>query len=118
MDPNNFSKTTAAKENIQQIMKSTKLVKNDDLDQVFPIVQGVSVAVRLKSGKILKNQVMHAKGRPKNEMSFKEVCDKFTTLTRDTFPPEYKDNIIGTVKNLEEISDISKLTELLVHGRA
>jgi 2-methylcitrate dehydratase PrpD len=114
-DPNNFNRVSGDRRIIKDIMKRTKFVKDDDLDKIFPEVQGARVTVKLKGGKSLENRVMHAKGRPQNEMSLGDVCDKFATLTRDTISDTRRDQLIELVNTLEKASDISGLTGLLVH---
>ena len=85
------------------------------MDRAFPAVQGVKVTVKLRNGKAIEKEVTHAKGRPKNEMTFEEVCDKFKTLTKDSLDTQRTDRIIELIKELERVSEISELTKLLVN---
>jgi 2-methylcitrate dehydratase PrpD len=114
-NPNNFNKVSAERENFQEIMKKTTLYKDDAIDRAFPAVQGVKVSITLKDGKSLEKEVSHAKGRPKNEMTFEEVCDKFNILTKDFIDDKRRVRIVEWIKKLETVSNILELTKLLVN---
>lgn len=114
-DPNNFNKTSGGRDDIREIMKKIKLFKDDEIDRAFPAVQGVKVLVKLKNGKTLEKEVTHAKGRPKNEMTFEEVCVKFKTLTKDFIDEKKSEQVIELIKNLETVYNISELTKLLIN---
>jgi 2-methylcitrate dehydratase PrpD len=112
-NPDSFNKTSANRKNIQEIMRVTTLYRDDKIDRAFPAIQGVKVTVKPNSGQTMEAEVEHAKGRPKNPMSFEEVCDKFNTLTQDVVGREKRNQIIEMVKDLEKLSDISGMVKLL-----
>ena len=114
-DPNNFNKRSATRKEIQEILKKTKLFKDNEIDKTFPTLQGVKVMVRMKDGRKVDHEVVHAKGRPKNPMSFEEVCDKFHTLTQDQMDAKTREQVIERIKTLEKAPDLSELTKLLVN---
>jgi 2-methylcitrate dehydratase len=113
-DPNNFNKKSSTKKGIQEILKKTKLFKDNEIDKAFHALQGVKVMVRMKDGRKVDHEVVHAKGRPKNPMSFEEVCDKFHTLTQDQMDAKTREQVIERIKTLEKAPDLSELTKLLV----
>jgi 2-methylcitrate dehydratase PrpD len=113
-DPNNFNKEASTKKGVQEILRKTKLFKDDEIDKAFPALQGVKVRVRLKDGRKIDHEVVHAKGRPKNPMSFEEVCDKFQALTQDRMDSKTRGQVIERIKTLDVIPNISELTNLLV----
>jgi 2-methylcitrate dehydratase PrpD len=112
-NPDSFNKTSANRQNIQEMMKATTLYRDEKIDRVFPAIQGVKVTVKLKDGQTIEAEVEHAKGRPKNPMSFDEVCDKFNTLTQGMMDGSRRTQIIERVKDLEKLSDISGMVNLL-----
>lgn len=74
---------------------------------------GGRVTVRLKGGRELTREVLIAKGFPGNLMNEEEHRQKFDGLVLRVFSRERADEICGTIKSLEEVSDINTFTALL-----
>lgn len=73
------------------------------------------ITVTLKSGKILTGTADFAKGSPQFPMSFDDVCNKFRDcLGYADLPSKVAEEVITTVKAMEDLNDISRLTRLLL----
>jgi 2-methylcitrate dehydratase PrpD len=112
-NPKHFKKVSPDMKEFQEVMLKTKLYKDDALEALSPATEGAKVSVVLKDGRSLDAEVMHAKGNPKNPISFKETCEKFAAVTRDRLDVKKREHIIRMIEELESLPDITKLAKLL-----
>jgi 2-methylcitrate dehydratase PrpD len=72
------------------------------------------VEIVLKDGRRISGQADFGKGSPANPMSYEEVADKFQECAAfSRWPSDKTERVVGTVKRLEELSDVRELTALL-----
>ena len=70
--------------------------------------------IHLKNGQVLSGRAEFAKGHPANPMSFEEEADKFRGCAEFAKWPAVKaESVIEAVKNLEALTDVSKLSSAL-----
>jgi 2-methylcitrate dehydratase PrpD len=70
--------------------------------------------ITMKNGKVYSGRAEFAKGSPSNPMSYDEVADKFRGCAEFAkWPAAKAESIISSVKSLENVSDMSKLTPAL-----
>jgi translation initiation factor RLI1 len=68
----------------------------------------------MKDGKIISGKTEPAKGSPENPMTYEEVADKFRGNAEFAkWPSQKAESVIGLVKTLESVPDMSKLTAAL-----
>ncbi len=94
-------------------LKKITVVEGKSLSAMYPEAVPNRVTVKLSSGEVVSRQVDYHKGHPKNPMSDEEVEDKFRSLSRKYLSKNRAARILGTVWNLEEVKDISKVVSLL-----
>lgn len=113
-DPGKFDKKSAQVGTIEKLMKITTLFRDEDLEKVFPSITGAKVIVSLNDGNKFEKTIMYAKGSPHNEMTYEDVCEKFTLLAREIIKEREIGRVIELVNNLESVSNITEMVEPLV----
>jgi hypothetical protein len=68
----------------------------------------------MKNGKVISGRTEPAKGSPENPMTFEEVADKFRGNAEFLkWPSQKAETVIGLVKSLETVPDMSRFTASL-----
>lgn len=76
--------------------------------------KGAGIEVIMKDGRRLKEIVAYSKGLPENPMSAAEVEEKFHSLVDPILPAGRADEIVATVRDIENVKNINDLMQLLV----
>ena len=85
------------------------VAENAGLDKMTSLLK-----ITLKDGKTISGHAEFAKGSPSNPMSYEEEADKFRGCAEFAkWPTAKTESVIATVKSLETLSDVSKLTPAL-----
>jgi len=58
--------------------------------------------------------VTHAKGQPKNPLSDAELDTKFRDCAVRTLPTDRAEAVLGAIRKLETVPDVSAIAKLLV----
>jgi 2-methylcitrate dehydratase PrpD len=74
---------------------------------------GANVAVHLKDGRTLQRRQYAFRGHPQEPASFEDVEEKFLGLTDGLIPAETARRIVNTVRTLDQLSDVTALTQLV-----
>jgi 2-methylcitrate dehydratase PrpD len=75
------------------------------------------IDIKMKDGRTISGRTDFAKGSPAIPMSFDEVADKFRDCANYAkWPADKAKAIVSSVRGLEDVSDIRKLTALLVRA--
>jgi len=98
---------------IMELSKHIEVVYDTGLDQHFPQRYDSIVKVKTKSNQIFQERINFAKGTPENPMTAEEIQEKFKTLAMSSTSEERSNEIISTIKNLEDIAYVDVLTKLL-----
>jgi 2-methylcitrate dehydratase PrpD len=78
------------------------------------LVEQSFLKIYMKDGKIISGKTEPAKGSPDNPMTYEEVADKFRGNAEFAkWPSQKAESVIGLVKSLETVPDMSKLTAAL-----
>lgn len=85
----------------------------DELQKSRRGARGSIVEIRLKNGAKHAVRVDYAKGEPENPMSFREISDIFQMNARGYIPQKRIEEIVGTVRDLDKLGDISDLCNQL-----
>ncbi|MBI2224607.1 MAG: hypothetical protein HYU44_06550, partial [Betaproteobacteria bacterium] len=72
------------------------------------------VKLRTKSGRLLEEMVLDAKGSPGAPLSSNEVDDKFRSQVVDVLGAEGCENLMRVLRNIESLDDMAKLPAMLV----
>jgi 2-methylcitrate dehydratase PrpD len=76
--------------------------------------RGIEPALVLKAGKVHSAKVHFPKGHPQNQMTDEELESKFgfRAHSGEVISPRVIDQLINLLGNLEQVDDISKVTQL------
>jgi 2-methylcitrate dehydratase PrpD len=98
---------------VKKIMKKVDFYTHERLNQVFPKKWPAEVEIETTSGQIYREHIDFPKGDPENPLSWEEMIDKFRYLASSAYSDKRQDDIISTVRNLEELKSIRELMQLL-----
>ncbi|MFH1350086.1 MAG: hypothetical protein ABII26_04030, partial [Pseudomonadota bacterium] len=78
-------------------------------------ISPTSIEVRLKTGETYTARVQYPKGHPRNQMTPEEFESKFRSSALSAgegFSPRSIDQLIDSLRNLEQIDDVGQITRL------
>jgi len=76
------------------------------------------VEVRLKSGKVLREEGKFPRGHPRNPATWSDIVKKFDALTTDTLDEKSRREIAGMVEDFESLKDIDVLQRYIAKAVA
>ncbi len=104
---------------LQELLKKTRSFVHPDLQTVRPTEEDKTqrfpaiIKVKLKDGTELTERVDNAKGRWENPLSQEEVSEKYRLYAGMHLGEKQVESSLNFLNNLEEIKDISDLTDQL-----
>ena len=78
-------------------------------------ISPASIEVRVKTGEVYSAQVQYPKGHPLNQMTNEDFESKFRSCTYAALGDKFSniiDQLIDSLRNLEQINDITEITRL------
>jgi 2-methylcitrate dehydratase PrpD len=111
---NEYQDAVVQRADIQDMIKRVNFYVDPEAERAGLDKMTSLVKIHLKGGKILTGRAEFAKGSPANPMSYDETADKFRGCAEFAKWPSAKtEAVIATVKALETLPDVSKLTAAL-----
>jgi len=98
---------------ILNLVDKIEIVEDPQMSKQYPELWPTRITIQFKGGKKLVQEIPTAKGDPKNPVSLEEVIEKFCNLAKTVFDKERTNKIVDTIMNLEKISDMKKVGDLL-----
>ena len=111
-DPESFNEKKLKDKKILAMMRKVRLKVDHEIEEKG-WDRAARVTVALANKQRLSKLVIHFKGTPRNPMSQSEVEDKARKLTRAILSEPKLQRLVETVKNLENIKDVSSIGGLL-----
>lgn len=108
-----FSESRIADPAILELAKKVSTEVDPEIDQIYPKKWPGKVEMILKDKKRYTSYVDGPKGSPENPIGIDEVMVKFTELAKNVKKESEIARIVEAIKNLEKLSNIKNLTELL-----
>jgi 2-methylcitrate dehydratase PrpD len=71
------------------------------------------VTITLRQGESLSHRVSIPRGEPGNPMQEQELMTKFRSCSNQTFGPDRTESLLNLLDHVEDLEDVSQLTELL-----
>ena len=100
---------------IMEYSRKVEVIPDPELDKRGPEFRHAIIAeVRTKDGGTFSERVDTARGSDKRPLSADEVINKYTILAGRVLPQNRVNDLENMVLNLETVSDVGKLAELLV----
>jgi 2-methylcitrate dehydratase PrpD len=113
-----FTDAKLRNEEILDLAARVKLVLNPDLDQGPMDVKPQVVEIVTRDGKVFSERVEYPKGNPQNPVTAEELVASFRGMATYAAKPLSAgkvDDAVSLVFRLEEVPDVSILTNLLTH---
>ena len=98
---------------IKNLMNKVHCIRDPELNVQFPRMWPAKVEVVTIDGKRYQHQLDHPKGDPENPLSWYELIFKFKALASAVFSADQCDDIIGMVRKLDKLDDVSDIMRRL-----
>lgn len=101
---------------ILEMSDRVELVVDEDVEARQPGAFSARVRIKTTSGKEHETFVEHPKGDPENPFSEEELRSKFDALTVPAIGKERSSRIAACIEDLEKVSDVNNLLEIINTG--
>jgi 2-methylcitrate dehydratase PrpD len=108
-----FKKETFTDPEILRVASLVSAEVDPEAEKVYPKYYPATMEATLKDGRVITSHVDYPKGDPENPVSFDEIEVKFNQLTERYIDAGRRKQFIETVKNLEHVTDISKIADII-----
>jgi len=111
--PLQFSEAKIMDPTIRAQLNKVEVVADPEIEAAFPALQKVKVKITTTDGREFDKQVDYPKGDPRNPLSDAEVEEKFDSLAEPVLSAGRCKQVKDAVWNLDGISSITQLMEML-----
>ena len=109
-----FTDAVVQRPDVQEMIRRVNYYVDSEADRAGYAKMTSILSIHMKDGRMLSGRAEFAKGSPANPMSYEEVADKFRGCAEFAhWPREKAESVIATVKSLESVADVSRLTKFL-----
>jgi 2-methylcitrate dehydratase PrpD len=109
-----FTDTVVNRPDVQEMIRRVHFSVSPEAEAAGYDKMTSVLKIQMKSGQVINGRADFAKGSPADPMSFQEVADKFMNCAESAkWPTAKSKQIIGLVRNLEQVRDVQELTALL-----
>ncbi len=112
--PHEYTEAALADPQVRDIAAKVRLREEAELDKLFE--EGhmpARVKMWTKSGRLLEEMVLDAKGSRGTPFSSNEVDDKFRSLVADVVGTERCENLVRVLRGIERLDDMARLPAML-----
>lgn len=111
---NEFTDAVVMRSDVQDLLKRVTFYVDPEAEKAGLNKMTSILRIHLKGGKVISGRAEFAKGHPSNPMSYDEAADKFRGCASFAkWPAAKTDSVIQTVKNLDDLPDMTTLTRSL-----
>ncbi|MBC7220944.1 MmgE/PrpD family protein [Candidatus Bipolaricaulota bacterium] len=114
--PSDFTDEALRDPLVGELLPKIKVVKNPEIDALFPKVKRAIVTIVLADGRRLRRVEDHAKGEPERPLSPAELLAKFRANAGTALPERRREELIEATLELEKVGNIRDYVRLLVRG--
>jgi 2-methylcitrate dehydratase len=111
--PAQFTDKKIADARIRAQLPKVTVVADPQIEKVFPALQRVVVEISTADGRRYVKQLDYPKGDPRNPLTDGEIEAKFRALAAPVLSAPRQQRVIDAVWNLENLSTITELMEVL-----
>ena len=113
-DQTDFTDAVVNRHDVQEMISRVRFYTDPEAEKAGYDKMTTILKITLKDGRVISGRADFGKGSPMNPMSYDEVAEKFHGCAAFADWPTSKANqVIETVRKLEDASDIRTLTALL-----
>ena len=117
-DPRSFNEQNMVRADMLAVMDKVTGTADPELDRLLPAKYPGGVRFRMKDGRAVARTLFDSVGTPARPLDRAGITDKFRTLTTGIADARLQENIITTVRALEQDNGVARLTGLLRECRA
>src|SRR5699024_4640844 len=109
-----FSDIMLNNEELLALQNKVTLEWSEDIEKRFPKEWQCEVIIELNNGRYVQKRINNAKGDPLNPMTDDELEKKVYDCATGILPKNQINQLITTINNIESLSNIKKLYNLLI----
>ena len=98
---------------VREVMRKVKCIHDPEIEKDFPRKWKAVAEIRTTDGRAYTAKVDYPKGDPENPFTWEELIEKFRNLISKVFSENRQDQIIKTIRSLEQSRDVTELSDLL-----
>jgi 2-methylcitrate dehydratase PrpD len=98
---------------VKETMRKIKCLKDPEIERDFPRKWTAIAKIKTTDGNAYTAKVEYPKGDPENPFTWDELIEKFRTLISAVFPEARQNQIIETIRSLDQTRDVNELSDLL-----
>lgn len=107
-----FNEETLWDNDIRSLMKRVKLMKEETMNDAYPVKWGAVVTVYLKNGETITRKTDYPKGDPEKPVTSDELVTKFQSLAK-SMSDVAREHFVNDVLTLEQQNNIHKLMKAI-----
>ena len=96
---------------VKQLMDRVTCVEDQEIEKDFPRKWPAKVTITTRDGREFKAGLEHPKGDPENPLSWEEIIAKFNNLAGAVLDHDSCSQLIRSVRDLENLSDLRQIME-------
>ena len=98
---------------VREVMRKVKCIHDPEIEKDFPRKWKAVAEIRTTDGRAYTAKVDYPKGDPENPFTWEELIEKFRNLISKVFSENRQDQIIKTIRSLDQSPDVTELSNLL-----
>jgi 2-methylcitrate dehydratase PrpD len=98
---------------VKEVMRKVKCIHDPEIEKDFPRKWKAVAEIRTTDGRAYTAKVDYPKGDPENPFTWEELIEKFRNLISKVFSENRQDQIIKTIRSLDQSPDVTELSNLL-----
>jgi 2-methylcitrate dehydratase len=102
-----FSDASLADRGLNALMAKVKVREDQRLSAAYPEGAPGRVTVRTRNGVTHSKEIIYPLGHFKNPLSDAQVAGKFHEMTAVRLPEKQRNDVLGTLQRLENVSDVA-----------
>jgi 2-methylcitrate dehydratase PrpD len=111
---NEFTDEVVLRPDVQAMLQKVDFVVDDEAERGGYHKMTTIIDIELANGRAVSGRADFGKGSPADPMTFEEVAQKFHECAEFArFPKAHADEVVATVRDLEALASIDRLTALL-----
>lgn len=109
-----YTNESVKRPDVHECLKKIIVKYSPDLDKFFPESFPTRVTITDQDGKVYAKEIRYPKGDPENPLSWEGLLQKFERcMLHSRLPAHNKERLVESVKNLEEVGDMTDFMGLL-----
>jgi 2-methylcitrate dehydratase PrpD len=100
-------------QDVLELAKKVTWELDPEAEAMYPKAYPATLIAELNDGRKFTAHIDYPKGDPENPASYEEILEKFHSLTEKFVDKKKRQKIAATVQNLEDLSNLAELADLV-----